>query len=259
MSALELAFKSSSFQGAHWNSITRIQHHDFSAIWWLAVRLYSDIAVLLGISVPSSYCLLLGTVDGIAASKNSDLDNIKFLQTANKYKESAFNFGGIFTVHTIKNCVPMIHEYLSWIQTPSTKEVGSSLLIFLGTLPNHWRHYSFELWCFLPVPLHGVSGPSVTPDWDGTNKVALGKLIELLSPGYVSIGSAAYIPTEHWCILFHRDPKKSQHAIISIFIEMAFCLIQQKWELLQKALHANVKPIKPILMAIPRLDNFCIS
>ena len=58
----------------------------------------------------------------------------------------------------------------------------------------------------------GVAGPGVMADWDAIQEFALWQLIETLQIGFVSIGNAAYLPTEHMTsIYFERTAKQPKN------------------------------------------------
>lgn len=162
MLALEPGLKLNFLQSTHWICAIKLQYCVFSAIWWLAGGSYSDIAALLGISVPSFYHLVLRTVNGIATNKHPDLNNMKFPQTANKCTEAAFYFGAISTLHAIKNCVVVIDGYLLQILVPSAMEVGiCAHTSWDVTKPMEWIYNhnvipfaGSNLWSLL-VPIYG--------------------------------------------------------------------------------------------------------
>lgn len=69
----------------------------------------------VSISVLVYYCLVLRIVVVIAASKHPDLDNVKFLQTADECTEIAFHFGALSIGYAINTCILMIDGSLLWI------------------------------------------------------------------------------------------------------------------------------------------------
>jgi len=113
----------------------------------------------------------------------------------------------------------------------------------------------------------GVAAPGVMPDRDALNEVELGKLIESLPLGFVAIGDAAYAATERMCALFYGNQAKQEEndnfnfygSQCRIRIEMAFGLLNMKFEVLQKNIKMRPKLLKKHLIAIARLHNYCIN
>jgi hypothetical protein len=52
-----------------------------------------------------------------------------------------------------------------------------------------------------------LAGPGVMGDSDAINECKLGELVQNLPEGYVVIGDAAYIPSEHMASIFHGVEK----------------------------------------------------
>jgi DDE superfamily endonuclease len=113
----------------------------------------------------------------------------------------------------------------------------------------------------------GLVGPGVMPDHDALKECALHDLIEKLPLGYVTIGDAAYTATENLASIYYVDAAKiTKYDNYNYFasqcrirIEMAFGMMNTKWDILQKPLRIRVSRIKFILVVIAKLHNYCIN
>ena len=105
------------------------------------------------------------------------------------------------------------------------------------------------------------------PDRNAIQETPLRELIENVPFGYVTIGDAAYSPTEHLAPIFFGNRSKMEDydnynyfaSQCCIRIEMAFGLMSMKWGLLQRPLRLPVSRIKFLIVALGRLHNYCIN
>jgi hypothetical protein len=112
-----------------------------------------------------------------------------------------------------------------------------------------------------------MAAPGVTADRDAIKDCDLDALINALPQGFVTIGDAAYTPTERMVAMFfgsdRSTPKYDNFNFYAsqcrIRIEMAFGLMQIKWGILQRPISCKLSNLKWMVMAIARLHNFVVD
>jgi hypothetical protein len=228
---------------------------------------YLDICNLTGISSASCYRIADSTARAILECNDPEVDNIHFPQSLEECQHAANGFQAISHRGVINNCVAAIDGYLLKTITPRKKEAGNVRSFFSG----HYQCFGVNVQAACDAHCRflfiGIAAPGVMPDRDAINEVALGKLIESLPDGFVAIGDAAYTVTENLCALFYGHQAKNEDndnfnffgSQCRIRIEMAFGLLNMKWEIFQKPLKMKMSKMKLHLQAIARLHNFVIN
>jgi hypothetical protein len=238
----------------------------YCTLRWLAGGSYSDILIQAGISKSSFYRIIWETIRAIATSKHEALQ-IRFPQTKEECKLAAAGFQSISHKGVINNCVSVVDGFLLGIQTPAKSQVANVRSFFSG-------HYKCSGLNIQAASDHhcrftyiALAGPGVMGDSDAIKECKLGELVENLPQGFVVIGDAAYIPSEHMAsIYFGVDKKKPLYDNFNFFasqcrirIEMAFGLMTKKWGILQRNLTTKLDNDKWLILAIARLHNFSIN
>lgn len=223
---------------------------------------YLEICNMTGISRASCYRIIHSTCRAILECKHPEVDNIHFPQMADECERAAAQFQSISHRGVISNCIAAIDGYLLKIITPSKSEVGDVRSFFSG----HYQCFGMNVQAACDAHCRfvfiGIAAPGVMPDRDAVNEVSLGWLVENLPAGYVALADAAYTVTENMCALFygHQATKEDNDHFnfygsqCRIRIEMAFGLLNMKWELLQKPLKMKTSRLKLHLTAIARLQ-----
>jgi hypothetical protein len=201
-----------------------------------------------------------------AINRNASL-SIKFPASVDECRDAALGFQSISQQGCIWNCVAVLDGYHLQIQTPSRTEARNVRSFFSG----HYQTYGVNVQAACDhnckFSFFGVAGPGVLGDREAIHQIPLGRLVEELPGLYCAIGDCAYTPTEHLVPIF-----RGEHALIPrndnfhffasqlrIRIEMAFGLMVKKWGILARPLTIKLKNVKWLMIAIARLQNYCID
>jgi hypothetical protein len=236
----------------------------FCTLRWLAGGSYLDIYHFTGISRPSFYRVVWKTIKAIVRCPQL---KIKFPTTAQECREAAMKFRNISTGHAIKNCVTVVDGYLLRMTTPSKKEAKNVRSFFSGHYQCHGVNIQAGCDADCRYTYVALAAPGVTADRDSLEACGFFDIIEALPVGYVTIGDAAYRPTERMVPMYMGEDRKIPMydnfnfygSQCRIRIEMAFGLMQMKWGILQRPLSIKMKNLKWLILAIACLHNFVID
>jgi hypothetical protein len=173
----------------------------------------------------------------------------------------------VSTVNAIPNCISVVDGYLLRITTPNKKEAMNVRSFFSGHYQCHGVNIQAACDADCRFTYLAMAAPGVTADRDAILECSLFDLIEALPFGYVTIGDAAYTPTEHMVAMYYgADRKQPKYDNFNFYasqcrirIEMAFGLMQVKWGILQRPISTRLKNLKWLIVAIARLHNFVID
>lgn len=236
--------------------------HLYATIRFLAGGLYSDICLFCGISIASFYSVLWRTVHAI-----NKAIKINFPRTTEECAVHAAQFEGISHRGVISNCVGVLDGYLVAIVTPPKKLAKNVRSYFSG----HYQKYGINVQACADAHCRftfvGIGGPGVVKDRQAVKESGLYDKIHRLPPGYITIGDAAYQPTESLVPIFGDAlalPKDHDNfnffaSQLRIRVEMAFGIMTRKWGILQRPLSVSLPSIKHVICCIARLHNFCID
>lgn len=236
---------------------------------WLAGGSYLDIHMHTGISKTALYNARDKTLRAINHCQQLDIKGIP--STKEDCANLAEGFMRKSTGMAIKNCVGAVDGYLMRITTPSKKETDNIRSFFSG----HYQCYGVNIQGVCDSEcrfLHlCITGPGVMHDRaafaEKINGVSLKEIVEQLPMGYVIVADCAYEASENVTPIYAGNDARNKDydnwnyyaSQLRIRIEMAFGLMQQKWQILKAPLQIDLKNMKHVVGAICRLHNFIID
>lgn len=238
----------------------------FCMVRYLAGGKYLDVMRLAGISPAYFYKVIWFTIETLINCEDPALANIRFPKTEEECAAAAAGFARISYGRAITNCVSVHDGYLLEIITPP-RTVGNVRSYFSG----HYQCYGLNIQASCDSKCRftyiAVAGPGVMADRDAVSQCKLGEKISQLPPPYVSIGDAAYTVSERLVAIFFGNRAKQARydnfnyyaSQLRIRIEMAFGMMQGKWEILKSPLRIKLSNVWKLVVAIARLHNFCID
>ena len=215
----------------------------FCTLRWLAGGSHLDICDIVGISKSSFYRVVWKTIRSIVQAKALE---IRFPTSSQELEQAMKCIASVSKQESIQNCVGVVDGCLLRIRVPTVKEAGNVKSFFSG----HYQCYGVNIQavCYhrSRFMFFSFASPGVTADRDAIKHCGLDKLVEALPFGVCLIGDAAYEPSEH--MIFQgqqRENKRNDNfnfyaSQLHIRVEMAFGLLQAKWESFPDRSHATL-------------------